>query len=237
MRPARVAVGALLASLVPACAGAPPRPPAAFVAPGFSSEQLATERLAVLPLGRLGLPEGGPRDLDRDSLEAALARLVEETLATAVAETGVVGRTVGPRVIAPVLAGTAGATRGRAYAALDRATLTGVGALDDAPADDLRSLGRAIGAGFLLVPHALDLAPADLFRFEALLAVDLVHADAGRVVWRETVRAESEGAPSGAAPDLYVAALEGAVRAAAVRTATRLSRLGQDDAESAAVAP
>lgn len=218
------------AALALACAGAPARPPQPLLAPGFTSERLAAERLAVLPLEELLLPAGAT---PLDSLAAALSHRVDAGLVTALVQTGVSGSALGPAALAPMLTALGPEALGGAAAAV--ATAGPDGRLPPPAAADLSALAEAVGAGLLLLPRTLLLTPAGPLRFEARLTTELVDPAAARVVWRSTVRAVPPTPPPGDAPDLAAAAMEGAADAAMRALAVRLSRLGEDPGEDAGV--
>lgn len=215
---------AFLAGLA-ACASAPERPAGPFVGAGFAASHLATERVAVLPVGEMRLPPGGANP---DSLEAALAGYAGDVLAQALARRGVAGRVPGPGVLAPALE-AAGFLTDRVTAGLLRAppeSETG-GALGNAEAEDVQALSEIVGAGFFLIPLTLGYEAVAPLRFRALLDLALVDAGAGRVVWRARAAAENPVPPPGDAADLFAAALEDATVAVADRAARRLAAVGE----------
>lgn len=214
-----------------ACASAPPAPEGGFLAAGFSSDQLATERVAVLPVGAITLPPDVPASTDPDSLTGSLEARVGEGLANALAESGDVGVALGPAAIAPALVAVGGALLDRAYTALGRTSLEGGGgSLADAPAEDFETLYEMVGARFLLVPRSLEFGVVDPLHFEAALELWLVDASAGRVAWKRVVRAANP-LPPGGGEDLFTATLEDAADAAVSAAADRLGSLGEPDSE------
>lgn len=227
----------MLAGL-PGCAGAPERGGVEFVSAGFSASHLRSEQLAVLPVGTIELPEETPAAIDRDSLAAELAGFAGSTLAAAVAETGVAGRTAAPSAIAPVLDAAGPVLLERLYTALARARPApgGGGRLAPAAERDLETLRGLLGTRYLLVPRSLELGIGDLLRAEAILTLDLVDAGSGRIAWRRAVRAQDELPPVGDGSDLFTRALREAVVAVAERSAARLVTAGEED-PSASTSP
>lgn len=214
------AIGALAAL---GCATAPPAPAGPFVSGGFNALQLIPERVAVLPLTEIALPPGAAA---RDSLAQALIGIVDGGLAPALVQTGVTGRAVGPGDLADVLVALGPPALARACAA---AAAAGPGGrVEGAGRDDLRALGEAVDARYLLLPRTLAIHSLGGLAHEAALTVDLVDAGSGTVVWRETVRAAPETPPAGDAASLAAAAMADATRAVLQRTALRLTRLGRD---------
>ncbi len=220
---ARVVAAAALAAT--ACASAPPGPPGAFVAPGFTSDRLTAERVVVLPLGGIVLPPGLPPG---DSLGPAIVRRVDALLAPGLVQAGAVGVAVGPDELAAVLVTLGPTAVARACAAAAAAGPDG--RMDGPTVAPIREIAEAAGTRYVLIPRTLSLRPAGTLRFEAALDVDLVDASAGRVVWRETVRARPETPPTGDAADLAGAAMAAAAEDALQRTAVRITRLGRDSA-------
>lgn len=228
-------LGVLLAGLS-GCAAAPDRGGVEFVSAGFSASHLASEQLAVLPVGTIDLPEETPAAIDRDSLAAELARFAGSTLAAAVAETGVAGRTAAPSAIAPVLDAAGSVLLERLYSALARArpAPAGGGQLDPAAERDLETLRELLGTRYLLVPRSLELGIGELLRAEAILTLDLVDAGAGRIAWQRAVRAQDELPPVGDGSDLFTRALRDAVVAVAERSAAQLAAAGEEEPSGSA---
>lgn len=218
-----------LAAAAAGCATAPERPGGPFVAAGFSGDQLASERVVVLPVDAVALPEGTPGSVDADSLAAALARYAGESVARALLGRGVAGRAPAPSAMAPVLE-TLGSVLDRAYESILRAPLGETdGALDSAAEEDWTTISEVVGARFFLVPLALGWEAVAPLEFRAELDAALVDAGAGRVVWRARIRAENPVPPPGDATDLFASALEDATAAVAERLARRLATAGGID--------
>ena len=221
----------LVVGVAAGCATAPRSEPGSFVAPGFSAERLGRERVAVLPVDAVRLPAELPEGLGRDSLETSLAIRAADVLATALVERGAAGRALGPGVIAPALELVGSAGLGRAYEAILRGPphRQNEGALPEVAVEEYRSLSRAVGARYFLVPLALELTPVEPLRFAAEVDLALVDAGAGRTVWRAAAVARNPVAPPGDAADLFAAALEDALVAVADRAARRLATVGDLD--------
>lgn len=219
-----VAVGATLG-----CASVAERETGPFVAAGFSAEQLARERVAVLPIDAVEFPDGLPDSVARDSLALVIADYGGDVLATALVERGAAGRALGPDALAPALASLGSTVLGRTYEALLRSPPAREtdGTLPDTAVEVFESLDHAVGARFILVPLRLSFAAVEPLRFLAELDVALVDAGAGRTVWRARVSARNPSAPPGDASDLYAAALEDATAAVAERVARRLAAAGE----------
>ena len=86
-------------------------------------------------------------------------------------------------------------------------------------------------------PRSISIERLEPLRVQATFDGWLVDASSAVVLWHAPVSARNPNAPSGAAVDVYEAALEDAVTAAAGRLASRLAslaRTGVDDFESAA---
>lgn len=219
----KAAAAALLAL---ACAATPTPDPEPLAAPGFTAERLASQRLAVLPLAALLLPQG---TTPGDSLAAALSRRVDGGLVTAVVRTGVSGSAIGPADLAPVLTALGpDAVRSAASAA---GAAGPDGRLSAPAAEELAALAEAAGADLLLVPRSLVFVPAGPLRFEARLTAALLDPGAGRVVWRATIRAVPSTPPPGGAANLAAAAMESSADVAIQELVLRLSRLGEEPEE------
>ncbi len=219
-----VAVGATLG-----CASAGERETGPFLAAGFGAEQLARERVAVLPIDAVEFPDGLPDSVARDSLAPALANYGGDVLAAVLVERGAAGLALAPGALAPALESLGSTVLGRVYQALlsSPPARETDGALPDAAAADFESLDRAVGARFILVPLRLSFVAVEPLRFLAELDVALVDAGAGRTVWRARVSARNPSAPPGDAADLYAAVLEDATAAVADRVARRLATAGE----------
>ncbi len=225
------AVGVAAATLLAACAGSAPPPGGSWLHPSFGARQLEGETVVVLPVGGVSESDGS---LPSDSLASALALRAGEALATGLETGGAAGRTVRP-VVAIVELGSLSAEEVRAlYDPLTPAVLEGSpgGEIPGGPAAGWRDVTDRTGQRYFLLPKTLSIARLEPLRVRATFDAWLVDATSATVLWHAPVSAVNEHAPSGAAADVYAAALDDAIAAAVSTLASRLARLartGTDD--------
>lgn len=213
------------------CAGSAPPPGGSWLHPSFGARQLEGETLVVLPVGGVAESDGA---LPSDSLAAALALRAGEALATGLEAGGAAGRTVRP-VVAIVELGSLSPEEVRAlYDPLTPALLEGSpgGEIPGGPAAGWRDVTDRTGERYFLLPKTLSIARLEPLRVRATFDAWLVDATSATVLWHAPVSAVNEHAPSGAAADVYAAALDDAIAAAVSTLASRLARLartGTDD--------
>ncbi|HET6362024.1 MAG TPA: hypothetical protein VFH11_08200 [Gemmatimonadota bacterium] len=214
-----------------ACAGSAPPPGGSWLHPSFGARQLEGETVVVLPVGAVSEADGS---LPSDSLATALALRAGEALATGLETGGAAGRAVRP-VVAIVELGSLSPEEVRAlYDPLTPALLEGSpgGEIPGGPAAGWRDVTDRTGQRYFLLPKTLSIARLEPLRVRATLDAWLVDAASATVLWHAPVSAVNEHAPSGAAADVYGAALDDAVAAAVSTLASRLARLartGTDD--------
>ncbi|HUF90039.1 MAG TPA: hypothetical protein VMR66_08665 [Gemmatimonadota bacterium] len=216
------------------CAGGATPPAGSWLHPSFSAGQLQSETVVVLPVGDVVLPAGV---LD-DSLAAALALRAGDALATALQSRGAAGLAVRPAVAVAALATLSADEIAALYAPLGAALLDASrgGELPPADAAAWRAAAARADARYHLVPRALAIERLEPLRVRAQIDAWLVDGAAATVLWHAVVSAVNPHAPSGAASDVYHAALEDALDAVAGRLAARLAglaRTGADDLEAA----
>lgn len=222
------------AVLLVGCAGAAPPPAGSWLHPSFGAGQLEGDVVVVLPVGSVALPSGA----DDDSLAAALGIRAGEALANALEAGGAAGLTIRPAAAIAALATLSPDEIAALYAPLDPVLLgPASGGEVPIPAGAAwRDAAARAGARYYLVPLALALTRLEPLRVRADFDVWLVDGPAATVLWQAPVSSINPHAPSGAAADVYAAALEDALDAAAARIAARLARLarsGADDFEAA----
>ena len=219
--------------LLAGCAGAATPPAGSWLHPSFSAGQLQSETVVVLPVGAVALPAGAADD----SLAGALAVRAGEALAHALQAGGAAGLAVRPAEAVAALATLSADEIAALYAPLGPTLLEAAvgGELPPADAGAWRDAAMRAGARYYLVPRTLAIARLEPLRVRAELDAWLVDGEAATVLWHAPVSASNPHAPSGAAVDVYEAALQDALDAAAARLAARLVRLtrtGADDSEA-----
>ena len=106
------------------------------------------------------------------------------------------------------------------------------GEIPGGPAAGWRDVTDRTGERYFLLPKTLSIARLEPLRVRATFDAWLVDATSATVLWHAPVSAVNEHAPSGAAADVYAAALDDAIAAAVSTLASRLARLartGTDD--------
>lgn len=229
MRTGPLAAAALLA----ACAGASTPPAGSWIHPSFGPGQLEGDVVVVLPIGAVALPEGAP-----DSLAGALALRAGEALATALQAGGAARMAIRPSEAIAELASLSATDVAALYAPLTAAILDPArgGEIPPDAASRWRGAAERTEGRYFLVPRSLSIERLEPLRVRAGLDAWLVDAPAARILWHAPLSAVNPHAPSGAAADVYAAALEDAIEAVAGTLATRLARLartGSDDLEAA----
>ena len=212
------------------CGGAAGPPPGSWVHPSFGARQLEGETIVVLPVGAVSESDGS---LPSDTLAAALALRAGEALATGLESGGAAGRTVRP-VVAIVELTTLSSEEVRTlYEPLTPALLDpAFGGEIPGPPPAWRDVTDRSGQRYFLVPKSLAIARLEPLRVRATFDAWLVDGASATVLWHAWIAAVNEHAPSGAAADVYGAALDDAVAAAVSTLASRLARLartGTDD--------
>lgn len=221
----------MAALLLAACAGSAVPPAGSWIHPSFGARQLEGETVVVLPVGAVAQSEGA---LPSDSLAQMLALRAGEALATGLETGGAAGRTVRP-VVAIVELGTLSPEEVRAlYDPLTPALLEGSGGgeIPGGPSAGWRDVTDRTGQRYFLLPKSLSVARLEPLRVRATFDAWLVDGASATVLWHALVGAVNEHAPSGAAADVYAAALDDAVAAAVSTLSARLARLartGRDD--------
>lgn len=238
MSPREFAVaGAVVATAVAAIAGcgagATP-PPGSWLHPSFGAAQLEGETIVVLPVGAVSASGG----VTSDSVAASLAVRAGEALATGLETGGAAGAAVRP-VVTIMTLGTLSEEEVRSlYAPLSGAVLDAAqgGRLDPDAATRWRAVADRTGQRYFLLPRSLSIDRLEPLRVRATFDAWLVDGTSATVLWHADVSAVNAHAPSGAAADVYGAALDDAIHAAASGLAARLARLartGSDDFETA----
>jgi hypothetical protein len=221
-----LAAGALALS---ACAGGGTPPPAAWVHPSVYQRQLEGETVVVLPVGGVTMTDAA---VPSDSGAAALAWRAGEAIATALETGGAAGLAVRPVRAAIVLGAMSESQVDSLYAPLTPAALEAGGEITGPPAAEWREVADRTEQRFVLVPRSLRIARLEPLRVRADVDAWLVDAAAALVLWHAVVTAVNPHAPSGAAADVYEAALEDAIDSVAATLADRLARVartGRDD--------
>jgi hypothetical protein len=221
---------ASLAVLLAACAGAATPPAGSWLHPSFGARQLEGETVVVLPVGAVAESDGS---LPSDSLAEALALRAGEALATGLETGGAAGHAMRP-VVTILELGTLSADQVRAlYEPLTPALLDpALGGRMPGPPPGWRDVVDRTGQRYFLVPKSLAIARLEPLRVRATFDAWLVDGASATVLWHAWIAAVNEHAPSGAAADVYAAALDDAVAAAVSTLASRLARLartGTDD--------
>ena len=225
----KIAAAASLLALA-ACAGAAQPPAGSWLHPSFGARQLEGETVVVLPVGAVSESDGA---LPSDSLAADLALRAGEALAAGLETGGAAGRTVRP-VVTIIELGTLSPDEVRAlFEPLTPALLDpSLGGSIPGPPPGWRDVVDRTGQRYFLVPKSLAIARLEPLRVRATFDAWLVDGPSATVLWHAWVSAVNEHAPSGAAADVYAAALDDAVTAAVSTLASRLARLartGTDD--------
>jgi hypothetical protein len=223
------------AVVVAACAGGATPPAGTWLHPSFGAAQLEGRTVVVLPVAGVVLPEAAPSD----SAAVALARLAGDALANAIESGGAAGVTLEPAEALAALAGMSAEELAALAAPLDPRILDPAqgGAIPGDGAALWRDAGARADERYFLLPLSVTIERVEPLRVRATFDGWLVDATSAVVLWRAPVSAMNPHAPSGAAVDVYEAALEDAVSAAAGALASRLARLartGVGDFESAA---
>jgi hypothetical protein len=230
--PLRLATAVAVAA---GCGGAASPPAGSWLHPSFGAAQLEGETVVVLPVGAVST---GDAAVSSDSVAASLALRAGEALATAVETGGAAGMAVRP-VVAIVALGTLSEEEVRSlYAPLSPAVLDPAqgGRLDSDGAARWRDVADRTGRRYFLLPRSLSIDRLEPLRVRATFDAWLVDAISATVLWHADVSAVNPHAPSGAAADVYGAALDDAIHAAASGLAARLARLarsGSDEFEGA----
>ena len=228
-------VGALAAAAtLAACAGGATAPAGSWLHPSFGTGQLVGQAIVVLPVGVVVAPEGAPSD----SAAVALALLAGDALAAAIEAGGAAGVAFQPAEALAALAGLSPEELVALGSSLDPSLLEPArgGELSPEAATRWRDVATRTEERYFLAPRSIAIERLEPLRVQATFDAWLVDATAGVVVWRARVSARNPNAPSGAAVDVYEAALEDAVTAAAGRLVSRLAslaRTGVDDFEAA----
>lgn len=223
------------ALVVAGCAGGATRPVGSWLHPSLGAGQLERETVVVLPVGAIALPAGAAED----SLANALARQAGEALANALQAGGASALAVRPAAAIASLATLSDEQIAGLYAPLALALLEPArgGEIPAPDGDAWRDAAARADARIFLVPRALTIARLEPLRVRATFDAWLVDGEAATVLWHAPVSADNPHAPSGAVIDVFQAALEDALDAAAARLAARLARLartGADEVEAAA---
>lgn len=214
---------------VAACAGGAATPPAGtWLHPSFSAPQLEGRTVVVLPVAGVVLPEAAPSD----SAALALTRLAGDALANAIESGGAAGLTLEPAEALAALAGMSAEELGVLAASLDPRILAPAqgGEIPGEGATLWRDAAARADERYFLLPLSVTIERVEPLRVRASLDAWLVDAVSSVVLWRAMVPAMNPHAPSGAAVDVYEAALEDAVSAAAEALASRLARLARTGA-------
>lgn len=225
----------LVVVAVAACAGGDTPPAGTWLHPSFSAPQLEGRTVVVLPVAGVVLPEAAPSD----SAALALARLAGDALANAVESGGAAGVSLEPAEALAALAGMSAQELGGLAASLDPRILDREqgGEIPGEGAELWRDAAARADERYFLLPLSVTIERVEALRVRATFDGWLVDAVSSVVLWRAMVPALNPHAPSGAAVDVYEAALEDAVSAAAEALAARLARLartGAGDFEAAA---
>jgi hypothetical protein len=227
----RSGAGAAAALLLAGCAGSAVPPAGSWLHPSFGARQLEGETVVVLPVGAVAESEGS---VPSDSLAQALALRAGEALATGLEAGGAAGRTVRPVMAIVELASLSPEEVRDLYDPLTPALLEGSrgGEIPGGPAAGWRDVTDRTGQRYFLLPKTLSIARLEPLRVRATFDAWLVDGASATVLWHAPVGAVNEHAPSGAAEDVYAAALDDAIAAAVSTLASRLARLartGTDD--------
>jgi len=217
-----------------ACAGAATPPGGSWLHPSFGAGQLEGHAVVVLPLGAVARVDGA---VPSDSAAAALALRAGEALATAL-ETGGTGLAVRPAMAVAAIGALSAEDVAGLYEPLGAALLDPArgGEIAGDPAPRWRDIADRTDVRYFLVPRSLSIARLEPLRVRAAVDAWLVDAASATVLWHADISAVNPHAPSGAAADVYAAALEDAIDATASTLSARLARLartGSDDFEVA----
>jgi hypothetical protein len=191
--------------------------------------------VVVLPVGSIS-PVAGAVPTESESVSLALR--AGEALATALEAGGAAGFAVRPAVAVAALGTLSESDVDALYEPLI-STVLDPGQGGEISADAAarwRDVADRTDQRYFLVPRSLSITRLEPLRVRAVLDAWLVDAAAAMVLWHADVAAVNPHAPSGAAADVYGAALEDAIDAAAASLAARLVRLartGSDDFEAA----
>jgi hypothetical protein len=221
--------------VVAGCGAAATPPPGSWLHPSFGAAQLEGETVVVLPVGAVSAAGGA---VTSDSVAASLAVRAGEALATGLETGGAAGAAVRP-VVTIMTLGTLSEEEVRAlYAPLSADVLDAAqgGQLDPDAAARWRGVADRTGQRYFLLPRSLSIDRLEPLRVRATFDAWLVDGTSSTVLWHADVSAVNAHAPSGAAADVYGAALDDAIHAAASGLAARLARLartGSDDFEGA----
>jgi len=214
-----------------ACAGAAPPPAGSWLHPSFGAGQLEGETVVVLPVGAVSRTEGA---VPSDSVAAWLAVRAGEALATGLETGGAAGVAVRPVVAIVALASLSVDEVRALYEPLIPAVLDADqgGEIPAGAAARWRDVADRTSQRYFLLPRSLSIARIEPLRVRATFDAWLVDATSATVLWHADVSAVNQHAPSGAAADVYEAALEDAITAAVSSLSARLVRLartGSDD--------
>lgn len=229
------AAAPVLSAVLAACAGSATPPAGTWLHPSFGAAQLEGRTVVVLPVAGVVLPEAAPSD----SAALALARLAGDALANAIESGGAAGVTLEPAEALAALAGMSAEELTALAASLDPGVLDRArgGEIPEAGAALWRDAGARADQRYFLVPRSVAIERVEPLRVRATFDGWLVDAASARVLWRAPVSAQNPHAPSGAAVDVYEAALEDAVSAAAAALASRLARLARTGAGDVEATP
>lgn len=213
-----------------ACIGAATPPAGSWLHPSFGAGQLEGQTVVVLPVGAVSQTEGA---LPSDSA-AWLALRAGEALATGLETGGTAGAAVRP-VVAIVALGTLSEDEVRAlYEPLIPALIDAAQG-GEIPADAAarwRDVADRTRQRYFLLPRSLAIDRIEPLRVRATFDAWLVDGISATVLWHADVSSVNQHAPSGAAADVYRAALDDAIDAAVSSLSARLARLartGSDD--------
>jgi hypothetical protein len=169
-----------------------------------------------------------------DTVSVSLALRAGEALATALEAGGAAGFAVQPAVAVAALGTLSQGEVDALYEPLI-STVLDPGQGGEISADGAgrwRDVADRTDLRYFLVPRSLSITRLEPLRVRAVLDAWLVDAAAATVLWHADVAAVNPHAPSGAAADVYEAALVDAIDAVAaslVARLVRLARTGSDD--------
>jgi hypothetical protein len=213
-----------------ACAGGATPPPASWLHPSVYQRQLEGETVVVLPVGAVTVTDAA---VPTDSGAAALAWRAGEAIAAALETGGAAGLAVRPVRAGVVLDALLSDSQvDSLYAPLTPAVLDAGGEIAGPAGAGWREVAARTEQRFVLVPRSLGITRPEPLRVRAEVDAWLLDAAAALVLWHAVVSAVNPHAPSGAAADVYQAALEDAIDSAAATLAERLARVartGRDD--------
>ena len=216
-----------MALALTACAGGVTRPAGSWLHPSVGQGQLEGETVVVLPVGAVGIVDGA---VPSDSTAAALAVRAGEAIAGALEAGGGAGFAVRPVRAILALGSLSEAQVDSLYEPLTAEVLDAPrqgGEIAEPEAAGWRNVAYRTEQRFVLVPRSLTIARIEPLRVRADVDTWLVDAESATVLWHAVITAVNPHAPSGAAVDVYEAALEDAIDAAAAIMAGRLARIAR----------